>query len=404
MTKTNILNRANKGRVWTRSQRIDALLSIVALSQILLGALQGVMLALGLPEELSGSYRVYLSAITIILAAPFLVVRKPVLVLVTYLIAIAIYSIHFAFFPKTLEYWQLEAFRFTFPISIPTALCVLAIKEKDILFFFLKRIAYLTGILCLIYGLRVFLGLYDLGFSYNQGFGYMLLFPIIVLFYQRTCFSLSFASVLTLLLLLYGARGPLLSLVIFAAYVLISQKKYVLLLSIVLVLLVAIPILTSTLESYGLSSRTLELYMSGDLDADNGRNVITEQIKKGIEENPYGWGVFGDRVITHGANNAHNFVREVLAEFGVYLGPIFLLVFFFQIIRRFFRTKGDERDMFALFFCACFIPTLVSGSYLTSTNFALFIGVIFLLTRKSAYRKPIMESNNFNIIENDGKN
>jgi hypothetical protein len=394
MTKTSILNIAKTNRVWSRSQRVDALLSIVALSQIFLGALQGTMLALGLPEELCGLYRVYLSAITIIIAAPFIVKRKPLLVLVTYSVAIVIYYIHSAFFPKTIEYWHLEAFRFTFPISIPTILCVLAIKEKVILLYFLKIIAYLTGVLCLIYGLRVFFGIYDLGFSYNQGFGYMLLFPIIVLFYQRTWYSLLFASILLLLLLLYGARGPLLAIVVYAAYVLVSQKKYVLLFTIIIILLIGIPILTSTLASYGLSSRTLELYMSGELDADNGRNVITEQIKKGIEENPYGWGLFGDRVITHGANNAHNFVREILAEFGVYLGPLALLIFFIQVVRRFFKTKGGERDMYALFFCACFIPTMVSGSYLTSTNFALFIGVMFLLTRKPFKNKSVVKQNN----------
>lgn len=381
MKDSNILDIAQYSKPWSNSQKIDAVLSLVALSQIVLSAVQGVFIAMGMPEEISSTYRVYLSAISIIVGVPFLLVRRLKLVFVTYLVALVIYMIHTVAFPATVKFWEDEAFKFTLPICIPTALCVVSIKDKNVFFYYLKVIAYITGLLSLIYGLRVFLGVYDLGFSYNQGFGYMLLFPIIVLFYQRKWYSLSFAAVLFLLLLLYGARAPLLSLGVFFVYVLLRQKRYGLLMALVVLVGIAIPILNSTLESYGLSSRTLELYMTGELDSDNGRDAIREEVMKGVHQNPYGWGLFGDRVITHGDNNAHSFIREILAEFGLFLGIPLLLFFFFDIIRRFLRVKNGDRDMYALFFCACFIPTLVSGSYLTSTNFALFVGIMFLLPR-----------------------
>lgn len=381
MNDSSILNLAQESKTWNRSQKIDAVLSVVALSQIVLSTLQGSFIALGMPEDTASFYRIILSALTIIISIPFLLKRNIVLVVVTYLIAFLVYIIHLIVFPATVEFWKAEAFRFTLPISVPIALCVILIEDKYIFYHYLKIVAYFTGFLSLIYGLRVFLGYYDLGFSYNQGYGYMLLFPIIVLFYQGKKFSLVFAAVLFLLLLLYGARGPLLSLVVFFSYVLISKKQYGYCLLLVAIAIIGLPVLDSILESYGLSSRTLDLYLSGNLDADNGRNAIKAEIMKGIEQNPYGWGLFGDRVITHGANNAHNFIREILCEFGLYLGTIVLLLFFFQILKRFLIVKGGDRDIFALFFCACFIPTLVSGSYLTSTNFAIFVGIMFLLPR-----------------------
>lgn len=378
---SNVLDAAKQSKPWSPSQWIDVVLSLVALSQIILSAVQGVFIAVGMPEEMASTYRVYLSAISIIVGVPFLLKRRFATTVVTYFVGLAIYAVHTVAFPATVDFWKAEAFKFTLPICIPTALSVISIKDRYIFYHYLKVVAYITGFLSLLYGLRVFLGIYDLGFSYNQGFGYMLLFPIIVLFYQRKWYSLVFAAVLFLLLLLYGARAPLLSLGVFFVYVLVSQRKYGLLIALVIIVGISIPIFTSTLESYGLSSRTLELYMSGELDSDNGRDVIRDEVMKGVHQNPYGWGLFGDRVITHGENNAHSFIREILAEFGLFLGIPLLLLFFLELVRRFIRIKGGDRDMYMLFLCACFIPTLVSGSYLTSTNFAIFIGILLLLPK-----------------------
>lgn len=379
MMDSNILDAARHSKPWSSSQWTDVVLSLVALSQIVLSAVQGVFIAVGMPEEMASTYRVYLSAISIIVAVPFLLKRHFALTLITYLVVLAIYAMHSVAFPETIAFWKAEAFKFTLPICIPTALSVISIKDRYIFYYYLKIVAYITGFLSLLYGLRVFFGIYDLGFSYNQGFGYMLLFPIIVLFYQRKWYSLLFAAVLFFLLLLYGARAPLLSLAAFFVYVLISQKKYGLLITLIVLVGISIPIFTSTLESYGLSSRTLELYMTGNLNDDNGRDVIRDEVMKGIHQNPYGWGLFGDRVITHGDNYAHSFIREILADFGLFLGIPLLLLFLFELVRCYKKVKNGDRDLYMLFLCACFIPTLVSGSYLTSTNFAIFIGVMILL-------------------------
>lgn len=381
MNDLNIIDIGQSSKPWTSSQKIDAVLSLVALSQIVLSALQGAFIAMGMPETVSTTFRVYLSAFFIIAGFPFLLKRRFKLVFITYLVAFVVYLIHIVAFPATVKFWEAEAFRFTLPICIPTALSIISIKDRYIFYYFLKVVAYITGFLSLLYGLKVFLGLYDLESSYNQGYGYMLLFPIIVLFYQRKWYSLAFATVLFLLLLLYGARAPLLSIGVYFIYVLFREKKYGLLFVLVVLAGIAIPILYSTLESYGLYSRALELYMAGELDSDNGRDVIKEQIMRGIHQNPYGWGLFGDRVITHGENYAHNFFREILAEFGLYIGPLVLIFFFYLILTGFFKVKAGDKDMYVLFFCACFIPMLVSSSYLTDTNFAILIGVMFLLPK-----------------------
>lgn len=383
MAETSFLDLAKLSRPWCKSQKVDALLSIVALSQIVLSAIQGVLVAIRVPEEIASVYRVYLSAITIIIAIPFLLKRKPVLVIVTYLVALAIYFFHTVFFPGTVQFWKDEAFRFTLPICIPTVLCVVSIKDKSIFFYYLELIAYITGFFCLIYGATAFLGSYTLGanYDYNQGYGYMLLFPIIVLFYQKKWYSLLFSVILFVLLLLYGGRGPLLAILLFFAFVLVKQKRFVLIGILVALYFVGIPILASTAKSLGISSRMLELMVTGEMGQDNGRDAISEEIERGIQQNPYGWGLFGDRVITDGTNYAHNFILEVQAEFGLYIGILVLIIFGFEIIRRFFKLKGGDQDMFTLFLCACFVPMLFSGSYLTSTNFALFIGVMLLLPK-----------------------
>ena len=368
---------------WSKSERGDLILSFTALSQILLGIVQGVFIVLGMNMELSTFYRVILSAISVAVSVPILIKRKSALILITYGITLLIYVIHIAVFPETIEYWHKEAFRFTIPISIPCALCVIAVKDRYIFYYVLRILAYLAGLLCMFTGLSILTGRYDIGFSYNQGLGYTVLFPILVLYYERKWYSLTFAAVLFLILLLYGSRGPVLSLALFIAYYLFTKRKYGLTIIIVFALFFGASILNSALQSQGLSSRTLELYLSGELDTENGRDALRQQINKGIEANPSGYGLFGDRVITHGANNAHSIVREMTAEFGVYFGPIVLLLFVFIILRCLYKLRGADRDMFAMFLFACVSPTLVSGSYLTNTNFAVFMGVLFMLYPKS---------------------
>ena len=270
MTNECCLDLAIKCKPWNKSQRIDALLSIIALSQIIIGAIQGTFIAIGMPEEMASEYRVYFSAFMILIAVPFLLKRNVKLVVIIYLVALFIYWIHSLFFPRTIEYWINEGFRFTFPISIPTLLSVISIKDKSILFYHLKITAVFTGILCLIYGGAVFLGFFSLGdsYDYNQGYGYMLLFPIIVLFYHRKWYSLFFSCILFLLLLFYGGRGPLLSVALFFFYYLVSQKKFLQLAVILSLIIIAIPILASTVQSFGISSKVLEYMVEGELSND----------------------------------------------------------------------------------------------------------------------------------------
>lgn len=378
----NIFSVAKGSGGWTKEQRGDLLLSLAALSQILLGIAQGVLIVFGMPEEMSTIFRVVASAVTMAISFPLLLRRKWLLVLIVYVIVFLIYCLHLLAFPETIEYWHKEALRFTLPISIPSALCIIAVRDRHVFYYVLKIMAYISGGLCLMYGYSVFTGRYDIGFSYNQGIGYSLLFPMLVLFYERKKYSIIFGVILLLILLLYGSRGPVLSLVLFGAYYLFTKKKYGLGLLAIVFLLFGAALLNSFFESQGLSSRTLELYTSGHIDIDNGRDVIDTQIERGIRARPTGWGLFGDRVITNGANNAHSLVKEVIAEFGVYLGPVVLFLFALKILTEMIKLKSGDKDMFALFLFACVAPVLVSGSYLTNTNFALFIGVMVLLHYK----------------------
>ncbi len=381
MSYSYVLNIANKTKPWSSSQKGDLILSIVALSQLLLATLQGVMIAMGMDKDVSTTYRVVMSAFTIVVSIPILLKRNPKKLILVFFIALLVMGIHMLFFPETIKYWEKEAFRFTFPICIPTAMCVVSIRDRYIFYYVLKYLSYVSGFLCLVYCGRILLGLYDLEFSYNQGIGYILLFPILVLFYQQRWFSVLFSAVLFLLLLMFGSRAPLVSIGLFFVYTLLSEKKIGVLFIIILLIIAIIPLLLSFIESMGFSSRTLELYLSGDLNSDNGRDDVSSLIWAGIKQNPYGWGLFGDRVATYGETYAHSIVREIICDLGVILGPIVLLLFFYNVVVLLFKLKGGDRDIYALFAFACLAPILFSGSFLTNVDFYLFVGLFFLLKK-----------------------
>lgn len=234
-----------------------------------------------------------------------------------------------------------------------------------------------------------------MSFSYNLVFA--TIFSIVYFFEKKKILSLIAAIIGGIMIFLAGARGPLVC-VLFSlmAYFLISKasaaKKIFMVLFLLtgglIILLLWTPLLTmlkESADSLGISSRTIDLLLEGDIFSDSSRGEIQQKIIEGFSL--LGSGLYGDRVL--GENHyAHNLVIELIAQWGYLLGAVLfagLGVLFFQG----FRTKNARLQLLIMvFFSAGFVKLMFSGSYLShnAVFFALLAACVNAIEEKTELR------------------
>lgn len=370
---------------WTLSQKHDYYLSMIAVSQVFFALVQFLLIAYDISPEASTRYRIIMSAAAIIASLPLLVKRNLLLCCIVYFIVGLIYVFHILLFPDTIPYWGDEGFKFLLPISIPIVLCMVSIKNIDFFYLAVKHISYACAILGLLFGFRTLTGSFVLN-QYSMGFGYCILLPMLILLYQRKVYSIIISLLLFVLLVVYGSRGPLLAVAIFLLYMLINKKSYGLVGLIIVLGIGGFATFVSYLQSLGISSRTISMFLEGNLDAQTNRDTISQKALEIINQKPImGYGLFGDRKPV--GDWCHNIILEVFCDFGVILGSVLLLVFFYFIIMAFVKLKGINKDIFAMFIAYALVPMFVSSSYLTNSNFAIFVGFLFLIYKNKPWKR-----------------
>ncbi len=136
------------------------------------------------------------------------------------------------------------------------------------------------------------------------------------------------------------------------------------------------------------TSRTLSFITSENALSDSNRNITFAAIKSAIVESPIlPNGLLADRFICAEAKNLvagyssypHNYIYEVIYQFGIPLGCAFLLWNVRLIIRWFAKLKHASNDfMFVTisFVPLAFIQLLVSNSYLLSYMWGIAMGIL----------------------------
>lgn len=144
-----------------------------------------------------------------------------------------------------------------------------------------------------------------------------------------------------------------------------------------------IEFISAWFEELGISSRAITMINDSSFFEDNARDNIRMAIWKGIEGNPFGYGLFGDRYLTalyynEGVEYAHNLFFEIWAEFGLFFGS-FMLVYLFRKILKLYFLKIDTSILAML---TILIPygisrLMFSGTYLNDIEFFIIVGIIF---------------------------
>jgi O-antigen ligase len=303
----------------------------------------------------------------------------------------AVFLLTMLIFPKNNEY-LIDVFFWLFLICFPTGLYYLAIRDKNVFLDLLLLSSYYQVVM----GFLIFINMVITTPNYDMVFTYLMLVPVIILTYKMLFIQFKLIDcIITFLAIIamvaVGSRGPLLAYLIFIMLLILTyflQKKIrykdlplliltnTIILTLVFNLSELLVLLQNTLYKYGINSRTLNLLLSDNIDFLTGRKEIFANTISHIIQKPIiGYGIAGDRVFLSGTY-PHNIFLEIIAQFGVIMGGILIVTFLvYWTNGLFFNKNKTERHLGIIFAGLGLISLFFSGSYLTSSNYWLFMAI-----------------------------
>ena len=203
------------------------------------------------------------------------------------------------------------------------------------------------------------------------------------------------------LILFHGSRGPLLSIlsVIVMSILYLLHKNHGLS-QFIFIILISIPVISFIIIFFILfgeslaSLRFFTFLNNADVLNSSGREMLYSNSLLGIKDNPlFGMGAFNDRVYLFDSfhhsytlnslgSYSHNFILEILLQFGIPIGILFLLLLL-NMLRQGFKLSVHQNsvDIYMLLLGIGLFPLAVSRSYIETWEFYLLFG--FLINCKS---------------------
>lgn len=202
----------------------------------------------------------------------------------------------------------------------------------------------------------------------------------------------------SVVIFLYGSRNPFLAIVFFVSIKILFNSKRrsssgvaikLLFVSFVLVVLSffkeILIFLAGTLESFGLSSRTLYYLMNADTgDITTGRAEIHDKLWDVILKDPFsGFGVAGDEVAIQ--ELAHSMYLSIFVTYGLILGSLVILYLFSQTVKGIRRTSGLNHNIIVLYACIVF-PRSFTGGDIWANHYLWFLMALIISALKQRRR------------------
>ena len=140
------------------------------------------------------------------------------------------------------------------------------------------------------------------------------------------------------------------------------------------------------LGEFGFSTRVFDLAMASEFADANGRDTLATFFTGKIREGGFlGYGIFGDRTLLNTPEGyPHNLVLEILIDFGVPLGSLFIIAVAILLFFAFKSCKTTvSRSFYFVLLTVGFVTFFLSDSYLENPMFFLLIGYCVRLVRDS---------------------
>ena len=238
--------------------------------------------------------------------------------------------------------------------------------------------------------------------EYNMSLGYYMLFPCLVFLnciYKREKSVWNYLSIIISfgIVLSLGSRGPILCI---AIYIIIKELSYInirhkiklkkLVLVSIRVLLIAFvcafymeiaKAISDFFDSIGISSRTMDMVLKGELTYLSNRDRIYSWSLEKINENL----LFGHGIgfsIQEKGTYCHNIILELALENGVFVCFFLVMVGLIIIWYRMHNSNSLWKEIILIWISVGIVPLFVSGLYWTNMQFWCCIGLLLFYKRK----------------------
>lgn len=276
-----------------------------------------------------------------------------------------------------------NAFFWTVGVCIPLGFCTVAVRSKEYVFDVLYKICIVEYPLL---GITLLLAHNKAG--YDMSTSYALVLPVIMFLFHFFKFkkkgALLAAAVGTLVILLFGARGPLICIAFFVVFYVSSvmnKGKFragLLLSGIGAVFLLffvgryALTILKGVLAEKQIYSRTIDILLSGSFSGSSERGELFEYYFMLAKQKPLlGWGLQGGWL--EKGNGPHNALLEIVLALGFILGTLVSLYLIFLLVKVFLLREGIEKDILFILLSYNITMYVVMGNWLEKPIFFMFI-------------------------------
>ncbi len=291
------------------------------------------------------------------------------------LLYIVLYGVPAMIYASTIRDWEIQLY-ILYLLAIPIV--------------FLSLLAYYL----VVFRLRIYQGIEYMTFSYNLLMSFCVCNAYGIIKKNKTAFIIGLLTFIVILIA--GARGALVSALIF--YILVFLKVFKrnitlgILISIgacLLVFLVStsfnsiLDSVSGVLSKNSASSHTLSMMMDGEFFSTSGRDELVGAIRESLQNNPFGFGMFGDRYVLSRkfgvlstSSYAHNIFWELSCDFGIILGPLLFVIIAIMLI----RSYKIKNVVFVMLFLSLipngFLKFFFSSSFLISLDFWALLGLM----------------------------
>ena len=283
---------------------------------------------------------------------------------------------------------------------IPAMIGVVRLNDYKKFFSAMKMWSRITLVLGAIVCLYVYVYL-ERDIQY-MSYSYFMLIPICVCYEsaraQKIKTDLIFALLGTGCVILCGARGAVVSILLYIIIVwfFLDYQKHILRVALMLILVFLILVYYNEIldmvvdicNRIGVNSRFISALSEGALGESSTRDQITEALFAGVRSNPFGYGFFGDRYVIgtfgyHIYTYSHNIFTEMICDFGIVLGIFLIAALMFRMVKTTLHCKDESfRSVWLALLPYGFIQLLFSSSYLENLAFFMMLGMAFFVKLK----------------------
>lgn len=295
----------------------------------------------------------------------------------------------------------------TLGVCIPLAMYVYSIRDKKVFYSTMLKASYMVIITLTLVPI---MAQEPMETTYSMSYSAVLLLPALFqmneFFEKKRFINLTLSVLSCALILLYGARGPLLSIGALIGVKTLLGGKATLKRIVVAVFGCTVAVLSAIylgdisitinemLQSKGIRSRTIMIFAKGASFESAERNSLFRYYWQLVKQRPLGgWGLLGGWIKE--GSGPHNMLLEFVLAFGLIVGGILCLLSIVAVVRAVTLRESANGALLTIYCAANATMFFIAGDFLSKPNWFIFVAMCYLTLSERTGRNGVTKGRGF---------